>query len=78
MEENKKENSTVSAMEIDNSPHGVEEMAQETHYSRPFPFRSIIIMAIAAVLSIGLYAILPFEPNPSKGLALYYLLPLCG
>ncbi|MBR7047875.1 MAG: DASS family sodium-coupled anion symporter [Campylobacter sp.] len=27
-------------------------------------------MAIAAVLSIGLYAILPFEPNPSKGLAL--------
>ena len=70
MEENKKENSTVSAMEIDNSPHGVEEMAQETHYSRPFPFRSIIIMAIAAVLSIGLYAILPFEPNPSKGLAL--------
>lgn len=70
MEENKKENSTVSAMEIDNSPHGVEEMAQETHYSRPFPFRSIIIMAIAAVLSFGLYAILPFEPNPSKGLAL--------
>ncbi|WP_443101250.1 SLC13 family permease [Campylobacter sp. CN_NA2] len=27
-------------------------------------------MAIAAVLSFGLYAILPFEPNPSKGLAL--------
>lgn len=70
MEENKKENSTVSTMEIDNSPHGVEEMVHETHYSKPFPVRSIIIMAIAAVLSIGLYAILPFEPNPSKGLAL--------
>lgn len=70
MEENKKENSTVSAMEIDNSPHGVEEMVHETHYSRPFPFRSIVIMAIAAILSFGLYAILPFEPNPSKGLAL--------
>ena len=70
MEENKKENSTVSAMEIDNSPHGVEEMVHETHYSKPFPVRSIVIMAIAAVLSIGLYAILPFEPNPSKGLAL--------
>ena len=70
MEENKKENSTVSTMEVDNSPHGVEEMVHETHYSKPFPFRSIIIMAIAAVLSIGLYAILPFEPNPSKGLAL--------
>ncbi|WP_373566998.1 SLC13 family permease [Campylobacter sp. CS_ED1] len=27
-------------------------------------------MAIAAILSFGLYAILPFEPNPSKGLAL--------
>lgn len=70
MEENKNENSTVSAMEIDNSPHGVEEMVHETHYSRPFPVRSIVIMAIAAVLSFGLYAILPFEPNPSKGLAL--------
>ena len=70
MEENKKEISTVTPMEVDNSPHGVEEMVQETHYSKPFPFRSIIIMAIAAVLSIGLYAILPFEPNPSKGLAL--------
>lgn len=70
MEENKNENSTVSAMEIDNSPHGVEEMVHETHYSRPFPVRSIVIMAIAAILSFGLYAILPFEPNPSKGLAL--------
>ncbi|MDA3056565.1 DASS family sodium-coupled anion symporter [Campylobacter sp. CN_NE4] len=45
-------------------------MVHETHYSRPFPVRSIVIMAIAAVLSFGLYAILPFEPNPSKGLAL--------
>ena len=71
MEENKNENtSAVAGLKVDNSPHGVEEMVQETHYSRPFPVRSIVIMAIAAVLSFGLYAILPFEPNPSKGLAL--------
>lgn len=67
MEENKKENSTVSAMEIDNSPHGVEEMAQETHYSRPFPFRSIVIMAIAAVLAIALFYILPDSYTDGKG-----------
>ena len=66
----KEENFNTKNLEEDSSVHGVEANAHALDVSRPFPFRGIVIMAIAAVLSFGLYAILPFEPNPSKGLAL--------
>lgn len=53
--------------------HETTSLSQLTD-EKPFPFRSIIIILVAAVLAFGLFKILPYSENTNKGLALLFFI----
>ena len=63
----KEENFNSNNLEEDSGIHGVEAHAHELDTCKPFPFRGIVIMAIAAVLAVALFYILPDTYTDGKG-----------
>ena len=41
-----------------------------------FPLRGVIIILIAAVLSFGLFYVLPYEANTNKGLCMLFFIAI--